>query len=133
MASHERRRKEAHPLGRAACVTRRASAGGPQLSEQQPGVAIPEVDTRSQVRHCPRYKVFVHNDDVSPMELVVHVLVGIFQLETQRAMEVMLEAHTSDVAFVTALALEQAEFRVEQAHSLARGQGYPLTFTYEPE
>jgi ATP-dependent Clp protease adapter protein ClpS len=67
------------------------------------------------------------------MELVLMVLSGIFGLHPTRAVEVMLEAHNTGVAFVTALALEQAEFRVEQAHSIARGRGFPLTFTYEPE
>jgi ATP-dependent Clp protease adapter protein ClpS len=110
-----------------------------RLSEDEPagpsgpGVATPDVETIEKTRHCPRYKVFVHNDDVTPMILVVDVLRGIFGLDTRRAMEVMVEAHNSGIAFVTALSFEQAEFRVEQAHSIARGRGYPLTFTYEPE
>ncbi len=98
-----------------------------------PGVAAPVAEPQVRVRHAPRYKVFIHNDDTTPMLFVVHVLHGIFGLEAQRAAEVMLEAHTNGVAFVVALSLEQAEFRVEQAHSLARAQRYPLTFTYEPE
>ena len=53
--------------------------------------------------------------------------------DAQQAVDVMYEAHETGLAFVVALPLEQAEFRVEQAHSLARGAGYPLTFTYEPE
>ncbi len=110
-----------------------ARSPGSAARPDQPGVGTPVAEPVQEVRHAPRYKVFVHNDDVTPMELVVHVLIGIFNLEHKRAIEVMLEAHTSGVAFVVALSLEQAEFRVEQAHSLARGQGYPLTFTYEPE
>ena len=104
-----------------------------RLSEQEPGVATPDVETIEKVRLCPRYKVFVHNDDVTPMDLVLQVLAGIFALRSTHAVEVMFEAHHTGVAFVTALALEQAEFRVDQAHSLARGRGYPLTFTYEAE
>jgi ATP-dependent Clp protease adaptor protein ClpS len=96
-------------------------------------VATPVAEPVVRGRLAPRYKVFVHNDDRTPMELVVHVLQGIFGLETQRAIEVMLEAHNEGLAFVIALSLEQAEFRVEQAHALARSHGYPLTFTYEPE
>jgi ATP-dependent Clp protease adaptor protein ClpS len=87
----------------------------------------------TRVRPAPRYKVFVHNDDVTPMLFVVVILRGIFGLEGKRAAAVMLEAHESGVAFVVALTLEQAEFRVEQAHQRARAAHYPLTFTYEPE
>ena len=45
----------------------------------------------------------------------------------------MREAHDTGVAFVAAFSFEQAEFRVEQAHSLARTNKFPLTFTYEQE
>lgn len=98
-----------------------------------PGVAAPVVEPTVRVRLAPRYKVFVHNDDITPMWFVTRILQGIFGLEEQRAEQVMLEAHTHGVAFVVALSLEQAEFRVEQAHSMARAARYPLTFTYEPE
>lgn len=113
----------------------RASAQGPRAAGQEktPGVAAPVVEPVAKVRPAPRYKVFVHNDDITPMWFVTKILQGIFGLEAQRAEQVMLEAHHEGVAFVVALSLEQAEFRVEQAHSLARAARYPLTFTYEPE
>lgn len=109
------------------------SPGGTASEPARPGVGVPVAEPVSTPRHAPRYKVFVHNDDVTPMELVVQVLRGIFGLEAKRSVAVMLEAHTSGVAFVVALSYEQAEFRVGQAHALARGRGYPLTFTIEPE
>jgi ATP-dependent Clp protease adaptor protein ClpS len=109
----------------------RLSASGPD--GPSPGVAAPVADPQVRVRLAPRYKVFVHNDDITPMWFVTRILQGIFGLEEQRAEQVMLEAHTNGVAFVVALSLEQAEFRVEQAHSMARAARYPLTFTYEPE
>ncbi len=86
-----------------------------------------------EVRLAPRYRVFIHNDDVTPMEFVIHVLEAIFHLPYIRALQVMLEAHETGVAHVVTLEFEEAEFRVERAHSLARGRGYPLTFTMEPE
>jgi ATP-dependent Clp protease adaptor protein ClpS len=103
------------------------------MSGPTPGPAAPEVKPDVRVRPAPRYKVFVHNDDVTPMWFVTQVLQGIFGLEGQRAMQVMLEAHHEGVAFVVALSFEQAEFRVEQAHAMARTARYPLKFTYEPE
>jgi len=42
-------------------------------------------------------------------------------------------AHTREIALVDVMGLEEAEFRVEQAHSLSRTAHYPLTFTIEPE
>lgn len=98
-----------------------------------PGVASPVAEPVTRVRPAPRYKVFVHNDEITPMMFVVDILRGIFGLDGKRAAAVMLEAHTTGVAFVVALTLEQAEFRVEQAHQRARSARFPLTFTYEPE
>lgn len=97
------------------------------------GAPVREAEAEQRTRHAPRYKVFLHNDHVTPMGFVVEVLRGVFALEGARAQVVMREAHEQGVAFVAALSLEQAEFRVEQAHSLARGARYPLTFTFEPE
>jgi ATP-dependent Clp protease adaptor protein ClpS len=93
----------------------------------------PVADPVEKTRHAPRYKVFIHNDDVTPMGFVVYVLATIFSRKGAEAERIMLEAHSTGVAFVAAYALEQAEFRVDQAHSLARGAKFPLTFTYEPE
>ncbi len=94
-------------------------------------VAEPEVD--QEVALSPRYRVIIHNDDVTPMDFVVAILAGVFGLELLRADEVMLEAHRTGAAHVATLSLEEAEARVEKAHSLARARRYPLTFTYEPD
>ena len=89
--------------------------------------------TRERTELAPRYRVIIHNDDVTPMFFVVQVLGSIFHLEKPLAENVMLEAHNSGVAHVVTLSLEEAEVRCERAHGLARTHGYPLTFTYEPD
>lgn len=98
-----------------------------------PEVTIPETDQQSKTRKYPLYKVFVHNDDATPYNVVISVLIKVFAKQPAQAKAITMEAHKTGVAFVTALTLEQAEFRVEQAHAIARANGFPLTFTYEPE
>jgi ATP-dependent Clp protease adaptor protein ClpS len=90
-----------------------------------------EVDRTTSL--APRWRVIIHNDDVTPMDFVVNVLMQIFRLGLGEADNVMLEAHHTGVAHVITLPLEEAEVRVERAHSLARTKRYPLTFTYEPD
>ncbi len=80
-----------------------------------------------------RYRVIIENDDRTPMEFVVMILQGIFELGYTSAMQVMLEAHHFGRAVVTVLPLSEAQERVYQAHNLAREAGYPLTFYLEPE
>ena len=91
----------------------------------------PETDTKTKL--VPLYRVLIHNDDVTPMDFVVHVLHTIFALGPNRAMEVMWEAHQTGVAHVVTEPLEKAEFHVDQARSLSRGRGWPLSFSIEPE
>ena len=99
-----------------------------------PGTATePGVDEHVESRLARRYRVIVHNDEVTPMDFVVRVLTGVFRLGVEHAIEVMLEAHRADCALVRAFGLEEAEFRVQQSHNLARSRKYPLTFTIEPE
>lgn len=94
-------------------------------------VTEPVTDSRTQL--SPLYRVLIHNDDVTPMDFVVYVLVDIFKLESARAIDVMMEAHHRGVAHVVTEALEKAEFHVDQARSLSRARHFPLTFTIEPE
>jgi len=101
------------------------------VSQQPRTTTRPEVREKTEL--APRWRVIIHNDDVTPMDFVVGILLGIFALERVRATRVMLEAHTTGVAHVVTLALEEAEARVDKAHSLARTKRYPLTFSYEPD
>lgn len=93
--------------------------------------AVPreEVETRL----APLWRVLIHNDDVTPMGLVVEVLSEVWKLGFLAASKVMREAHFKGVALVVVETREQAEFHIEQAHSIARGRGYPLAFSMEPE
>ena len=79
------------------------------------------------------YRVIIENDDVTPMEFVVLVLLSIFDLDIDRAEAVMLEAHYKGHAYVVSLPFEDAQQRVYQAHNTARAAGYPLSFYLEPE
>jgi ATP-dependent Clp protease adaptor protein ClpS len=79
------------------------------------------------------YRVIIQNDDVTPMEFVVLVLQGIFELSMERAVQVMLEAHYNGRALVVTLPYRDASERVYTAQSLARDAGYPLSFYLEPD
>jgi ATP-dependent Clp protease adaptor protein ClpS len=79
------------------------------------------------------YRVIIENDDVTPMDFVVLVLLTIFELDPDRAQRVMIEAHYEGHAYVRSLPYEDAKDRVYTAHSVARASGYPLSFYLEPE
>jgi len=92
-----------------------------------------EITEETETELEPLYRVIIHNDDVTPMDFVVHVLTSIFYLGTDRAMDIMLTAHITGMAYVQTLPKSEAERRVNKAHFAAGLEGYPLHFSIEPE
>lgn len=99
--------------------------------------ALPEIqiieDQEEETKLEPLYRVLIHNDDVTPMDFVVHVLKTIFYLSNPRAFEIMLIAHITGLAYVQTLPRSEAEKRINKAHFAAGLEGYPLHFSMEPE
>lgn len=79
------------------------------------------------------YRVIIENDDVTPMDFVILILLSVFDLTIDKAEAVMLEAHYRGEAHVVTLPYEEAHDRVYHAHGAARAAGYPLRFYLEPD
>ena len=97
----------------------------------------PEVEniTKSGVTTTegPLYRVIIHNDELTPMDFVIHILLSIFHLAGVHALHVMYTAHHHGSAYVQTLPKTEAENRVGLAHFSARMNGYPLEFSLELE
>ncbi len=81
----------------------------------------------------PLYSVIVHNDDVTPMDFVTHILVTVFFVPDTNALTIMYTAHLNGSAYVQTLPRREAERRIGKAHFAARMSGFPLMFSMEPE
>ncbi|MEW5940367.1 MAG: ATP-dependent Clp protease adaptor ClpS [Chloroflexota bacterium] len=92
-----------------------------------------EITPDQETQLEPLYRVIIHNDDVTPMVFVTHILVTIFFLGYPEAVEIMLHAHNHGEAVVQILPKAEAEKRVNKAHFAAGLEGYPLHFSMEPE
>ncbi len=75
----------------------------------------------------PPYKVILHNDDVNDMARVVRVICELTPLNTEEAIERMLEAHNTGSAVLLITHKERAELYVDQFTSCG------LTVTAEPD
>jgi ATP-dependent Clp protease adaptor protein ClpS len=95
-----------------------------------PAIEIVE-ETKTELE--PLCRIIIHNDDVTPMDFVVHMLTTIFYLGTPTAADIMLKAHITGTAYVQTVARSEAERRVNKAHFAAKLEGYPLQFSIEPE
>ena len=92
-----------------------------------------EIIEETETELEPLYRVIIHNDDVTPMDFVVHILTTIFVLAQPDAVEVMLVAHYKGAAYVQTLPKTEAEKRINKAHFAAGLEGHPLHFSMEPE
>ena len=81
----------------------------------------------------PPYRVIIHNDDVTPMDFVVDVLMQVFNLSLDSAADVMLTAHMQGKALVVVCPEPLARELVGKAHAAARGAKFPLRFSLEPD
>lgn len=90
-------------------------------------------DVRSRVQLEPLYRILIHNDDVTPYNYVILVLRTLFKLSHELAEHITWVAHTTGIARVVTRPRSEAERLVERAHAAARLDGFPLTFSLEPE
>lgn len=77
------------------------------------------------------WKVIIHNDEVTPIDFVIAILVKVFNRPIVIAEAIMWEAHNIGNAVVAAYPKQEAESLTGKAHFAARLEGYPLTFTME--
>ena len=89
-----------------------------------------EVEARGEIERP--YRVLVHNDEVTPYDFVIVILVRIFDISPIDAEMITWIAHTDGYAQVAVLPLGEANSRVGRAHFAAALEGYPLSFTIEP-
>ncbi len=92
-----------------------------------------DIDLTNAEQHEQRWYVVVHNDDVTPFDYVLRILIGLFLLSDEMAEHVATTAHSEGKAVVVVRPRPEAERLVKVALSRARLDGYPLGFTIEPE
>ena len=78
-----------------------------------------------------RFGVMLLNDDETPMEFVVWVVEQVFEMNREKATQIMLKTHHAGVAFCGAFSRPEAENRVKQVMDLARQHQHPLRCAME--
>ncbi|CAB4125052.1 COG2127 Uncharacterized conserved protein [uncultured Caudovirales phage] len=80
-----------------------------------------------------RWKVIFLNDDATPMDFVVSLLIEIFKHSPQTANDVMLRVHQTGSGVAGSYSFEIAEIKAVEATNLARANGHPLQIKLEEE
>ena len=77
------------------------------------------------------YHVFLLNDDYTPMEFVIDILINIFHKTYQESEAIMLAVHEKGKGLCGTYSHEIAETKVMQVSKLAKENGFPLKATME--
>lgn len=111
----------------AAGLTADASMAGttrPSQPDEDGDLAVQPAEP--ELAKPPMYKVVLHNDDYTPMEFVVEVLQSFFDLDHERAIQVMLAVHTQGKGTCGIFTRDIAETKSYQVNEYARECEHPL-------
>lgn len=85
----------------------------------------------TRIKIPKEYKVVMYNDDFTPMDFVVQILVEIFKKSYQEAFQLMMNVHQGEKAVVGVYSYDIAKTKAGQAVKAAREQGYPFRVEVE--
>ena len=87
--------------------------------------------TRPKTKRPNLYRVLLLNDDYTPMEFVVHVIMRFFGKTQDDATRIMLHVHNHGVGECGVFTYEVAETKVTQVMDFARKHQHPLQCVME--
>lgn len=87
--------------------------------------------TNTKLKTPKRYVVIMHNDDFTPMDFVVNILMEIFNKQYEEAVAIMMDVHKGNRGIVGTYSYDIARSKAERAMVLAREEGYPFRVTVE--
>ncbi|MGR9072705.1 MAG: ATP-dependent Clp protease adapter ClpS [Gammaproteobacteria bacterium] len=88
-------------------------------------------EAKPRLKRPPLYKVILLNDDFTPMDFVVDILVKFFSMSEEKATQVMLHVHTRGVGVCGVFSKDVAETKVEIVNDYSREHQHPLMCTME--
>ncbi len=90
-------------------------------------------ERKPKVKKPDMYRVVLLNDDYTPREFVVSVLMEVFRKSLAQANSIMMRAHRGGQSTIGVYTYDIATTKVSQAKGKAKEAGYPLGFAVEPD
>ena len=88
--------------------------------------------SKQRVKPPSKYQVIFHNDNYTPMEFVVALLVGVFHHSLETAWKITMDIHEKDRGIAGGpFSKEIAETKMMIVLNTAKNSGHPLKATIE--
>ena len=100
---------------------------------QEGGTGLVAEQAKVKPQKPPLYKVLLLNDDYTPMEFVVLLLMKFFSMTQEQAEQIMIHVHTKGVGVCGVFPREIAETKVRLVLDFASENQHPLQCTLEKE
>lgn len=113
--------------GRPAVVRSQAS------DQNESGTGLVVEEAKVKPKRPAMYKVLLLNDDYTPMEFVIELLMHVFGMNQSLAQKIMLEVHNKGVGLCGIYSREIAETKVNLIMQRAQMENHPLQCTMEKE
>ncbi|MEM1092391.1 MAG: ATP-dependent Clp protease adapter ClpS [Pseudomonadota bacterium] len=102
-----------------------------ESDQESQGTILETEEAKPKVRKPPLFKVFLLNDDYTPMEFVVEVLERFFSMSKEKATQIMLQVHYRGKGVCGVYTREIAESKVDLVNDHARSNQHPLMCSME--
>ena len=100
-----------------------------RFKDNDDGLAVQEAKPKQ--KRPPLYKVILLNDDFTPMDFVIEILMDFFAMTEQKATQVMLQIHTQGVGVCGTYSKDVAETKVYIVNDYSREHQHPLMCSME--
>jgi ATP-dependent Clp protease adaptor protein ClpS len=86
----------------------------------------------TKITFPPRYKVIIFNDNHTPMEFVIKLLIEVFNKNIDQASEITQAIHTKGRGVAGIYNYELAEQKLTESQIICQYNGHPLRVDLEP-
>ena len=105
-------------------------SNAPRASDEEhhddDGGQLTTAEAKPKLKRPPMYRVVLMNDDYTPMDFVVEVLMIFFGMDQEKATQVMLAVHTQGKGVCGVFTRDVAETKAAQVTQYARENKHPL-------
>lgn len=105
------------------------TSNGNQPNDHDTGYAT--TTEKPRLQQPPLYKVILINDDYTPMDFVVDVLRSFFNMNVEKATQIMLKVHTEGKGVCGVFSKDVAETKAAQVNDYSRECEQPLLCSVE--
>lgn len=91
-----------------------------------------DIDTKVRLKEPRLYKVLLLNDDFTPQDFVVEILMGIFNKTLEQAYSLMIDVHEKGQGLAGVYTKEVADQKVMDVSKIATQYKHPLQVKSEP-